>query len=107
MDELDALTAAPGHHSLLFENEHVRVLDTHIAPGDTTPVHTHRWPAVLYVLSGEHFVRRDGEGNVLMDSRGGEGLRAGAAWTAPFPRHTLENVGEMSIHVIAVELKQP
>lgn len=106
MDELDALIAAPDHHTLLFENEHVRVLDTHIAPGDTTPVHTHRWPAVLYVLSGEHFVRRDGEGKVLMDSRVGEALRAGAAWTARFPPHTLENVGDSPIHVIAVELKQ-
>ena len=106
MDQLDALIAAPDHHALLFENEHVRVLDTHIAPGDTTPVHTHRWPAVLYVLSGEHFVRRDGEANLLMDSRDGEGLRAGAAWTAPFPPHTLENVGDSAIHVIAVELKQ-
>jgi quercetin dioxygenase-like cupin family protein len=106
MDELDALVAAPGHHSLLFENEHVRVLDTHIARGDITPVHTHRWPAVLYVLSGEHFVRRDADGTVLMDSRGGDGLTAGASWTAPFPPHTLENVGESPIHVVAVELKQ-
>ena len=106
MDELDALTAAPDHHSLLFENEHVRVLDTHIAPGDRTPVHTHGWPAALYVLSGEHFVRRDGKAAVLMDSRSGEGLRAGASWTAPFPAHSLENVGSTPIHVIAVELKQ-
>ena len=32
-DELDALVAAPQHHTLLFENEFVRVLDTRIAPG--------------------------------------------------------------------------
>ena len=86
----------------------MRVLDTHIAPGDATPVHTHAWPAALYVLSGDHFVRRDADGNVLMDSRGGPGLAGGgpAAWAAPFPPHTLENVGEAPIHVIAVELKQ-
>jgi len=106
VDDLDALTAAPAHHRLLLENDRVRVLDTHIAPGDTTPVHTHRWPAVLYVLTGEHFVRRDGKGNVLMDSREGEEMRAGASWTGPFPPHTLENVGAAPIHVIAVELKQ-
>lgn len=105
MDDLDALTAAPAHHTLLLENERVRVLDTHIPPGETTPVHTHRWPAVLYVLSGEHFVRRDGEGNVLMDSREGVGMQAGASWTGPFPPHTLQNVGTTPIHVIAVELK--
>ena len=46
LPELDALVAAPKHHRLLFENDRVRVLDTRIAPGDTVPLHTHRWPAV-------------------------------------------------------------
>ena len=41
--ELDALIAAPKQHRLLLENDRVRVLDTEIAPGDRTPVHTHRW----------------------------------------------------------------
>ena len=49
--ELDALTAAPQHHQLLFENEYVRVLDTNIPPGDTTNLHTRRYPASLYVVS--------------------------------------------------------
>jgi hypothetical protein len=40
--DLDALVAAPAHHTLLFENDVVRVLDTRIAPGNRTPVHTHR-----------------------------------------------------------------
>jgi quercetin dioxygenase-like cupin family protein len=51
-DELDALIAAPQHHILLFENEAVRVLDTRIPPGQTVPLHTHRWPGTLYILSG-------------------------------------------------------
>jgi hypothetical protein len=80
-DDLDALHAAPGHHTLLFENESVRVLDTHVLAGQTVPLHTHRWPAALYILSWSHFVRRDGEGAILVDSRMGgepaEGLRSG------------------------------
>jgi len=39
-DSLDALIAAPDHHSLLFENEHVRVIRTRIFPGQIVPVHT-------------------------------------------------------------------
>jgi hypothetical protein len=35
-DSLDALVAAPKHHTLLLENEQVRVLDTRIEPGDST-----------------------------------------------------------------------
>ena len=107
-EELDALRAAPRHHALLFENDSVRVLDTNIAPGDTVPLHTHRWPSVLYVLSFSDFVRRDFAGVVLVDSRRlckpGEGT---ALWSEPLPPHTLQNVGERDLHIIAVEVKSP
>ena len=66
---LDALVAAPGHHRLVLENAHVRVLDTRIGPGERTPVHTHRWPAAHYVVSWSDFVRRDAAGAVLVDTR--------------------------------------
>ena len=68
-DELDALKAAPRHHTLLFENEMVRVLDTTVPPRDTVPLHTHQWPAAQYILTWSHFVRRDGEGFTMVDSR--------------------------------------
>jgi hypothetical protein len=61
-DSLDALVAAPSQHRLVFENGYVRVLDTRIAPGERTPVHTHRWLASHYVVSWSDFVRRDAEG---------------------------------------------
>jgi hypothetical protein len=68
-DSLDALTAAPKHHKLVLDNDRVRVLDTRIPPGDLVPVHTHRWPAVYYTISGGDFVHYDAEGNVLLDTR--------------------------------------
>jgi hypothetical protein len=68
-DSLDALTAASGFHRLLFENAHVRVLEVRIGPGQFVPVHTHRWPSVVYAVSGSYFIRRDGEGKLLFDSR--------------------------------------
>lgn len=107
-DELDALRAAPKYHALLFENESVRVLDTHVPPGQTVPLHTHRWPAALYILSWSHFVRRDGEGSILLDSRmGGKPAEGIAVWSGPLPPHTLENVGASELRVISVELKSP
>jgi quercetin dioxygenase-like cupin family protein len=48
-DSLDALLAAPRHHTLLLENDRVRVLETRIPAGQLVPVHTHPWPSVLYV----------------------------------------------------------
>ena len=106
-DALDALTAAPDSHRLLFENDTVRVLETRIAPGETTQLHTHRWPGTLYVLSFGHFVRRDAEGTVLVDSRAGGVLPAPetALWSPSLPPHTLENVDATDIHLIGVELK--
>jgi hypothetical protein len=106
-DTLDALIAAPHHHTLLFENERVRVLDTRIAAGETVPVHTHRWPSVLHVLGWGDFVRRDGNGTVLVDTRALGSMRGSPTvlWSAPLPPHSLENVGQSEIHVVSVELK--
>ena len=107
-DSLDALTAAPRHHTLMLENERVRVLDTRISPGDRTPVHTHRWSSVYHVLSWSDFVRRDGDGVVVVDTRS-SGTSAGppaALWSGPLAPHSLENVGRSDIRIISVELKE-
>jgi hypothetical protein len=61
-ESLDALVAAPAHHFLVVENDRVRVLYTVIPPGDIVPLHTHRWPAVLYVEHWSDFIRRDQQG---------------------------------------------
>jgi mannose-6-phosphate isomerase-like protein (cupin superfamily) len=105
--ELDALTAAPSHHRLLLENDRVRVLDTEILPGDRTPVHTHQWPAVHYVLSWSAFVRRDESGTVMLDTRTTAFAQAPpqVLWGEPLSAHSLENVGEASLHIISVEQK--
>jgi len=107
-DSLDALVAASDYHTLLFANDDVRVLDTRIGPGETVPVHTHRWPGVLYILSGSEFVRRNQEGGMQVDSRAaGLVLEPGAAmWSPPLPPHTLENVGEREIRIVSFEVKR-
>ena len=105
--DLDALQAAPRQHRLLLENERVRVLDTEIAPGERTPLHTHRWPAVHYVLSWGDFVRRDANDAVLLDSRTLPKIPAAqsALWGDPLGPHTLENVGEAPIRIVSIEVK--
>lgn len=92
--ELDALVAAPQPHRLLLENDAVRVLDTRIAPGETVPLHTHRWPGRLYVIRWSDVVRRDAEERVVVDSRLGKPLAAETTvWTGPLPPHTLGERG--------------
>ena len=46
-ESLDAPLAAPRNHTILFENEKVRILETRVLPGHSVPVLTHRWPCVL------------------------------------------------------------
>jgi quercetin dioxygenase-like cupin family protein len=107
-DHLDALVAAPKYHSLLFENESVRVLDTNVPPGETVPLHTHCWPSTLYILSRSDFIRRDGEGNIVVDSRRiSQPAQGSAVWSEPLAAHTLENIGEAELRVISVEMKTP
>ena len=104
---LDVLIATPEHHTLLMENEQVRVLSTRIPPVERTAVHTHRRPASLYVRSGAPFVRYETAGQVMFDSnKVGITLENGAVlWSGPLPPRSLENVGTDVIHVIAVEIK--
>jgi hypothetical protein len=106
-DSLDALQAAPKHHRLVLENDRVRVLDTRIAPGDTVPLHTHRWPAVNHILGWSDFVRRGAGGNVLVDTRGRPAPASlpFVVWGEPLPPHTLENVGASELHVVSIEIK--
>ena len=106
-DELDAMVAARNHHKVLFEDDTVRVLDAAVAPGDTVPVHTHRWPGVLYILGWSDFVRRDPDGNVILNSReAGVVLPVGGAvWGGALTPHSLENVGDSELRIISVEMK--
>ncbi len=104
-ESLDALVAAPQHHSLIFQTERVRVLQTLIPPGETTAVHTHRWPSVIHVVSASDFIRRDANGKILVDTRTTRCSSPEFLWSEPLPPHSVENVGNSEIRLIMVELK--
>jgi mannose-6-phosphate isomerase-like protein (cupin superfamily) len=105
--QMDALIAAADHHRLVLENEQVRVLETRIKPGETTPLHTHEWPAAQYVLNWSDFVRRDEHGETMLDTRSSNVIvePGQAVWSGPLAPHTLENVGTQALHIISVEVK--
>ena len=105
-DDLDGVVAAPNHHKVIFEDEVVRVLETTIRAGDTTPLHTHLTPTVLYVVSGSHFIRRGEDGTVVVDTPTDPDFVMPRVLYAPgIPRHTLENPGPDDLVLIGVELK--
>jgi hypothetical protein len=104
---LDALVAAPQHHRKIFENDRVRVLEVRIPRGETVPVHTHRWPTILFLQSWSDHVGRDETGNVIFDSRREATPPAvsSVVWCEPLSPHSVENVGQNELHVLSVELK--
>lgn len=107
LDSLDAVTASLKHHRVLLENDHIRVLETILRPGEETALHTHIWPGYLYVLSWSDFERFDEHGSVVMDSSRLETTPqpGTAVWSAPLALHSLRNVGQRNIHVIMTEFK--
>ena len=86
----------------------IRVLDTFISPGETTPLHAHRWPAVLHVLAWSDIVRMDREDNVVLDSRSsGMAPQPGTVlWGPALVPHKVRNVGDQQLRIIAIEIKQ-
>jgi hypothetical protein len=99
-DGYDAMQAAPGTHSVIFENQFVRVLQVTMPPAGTTiPMHHHRWPS--FFLSWDtggksphiRYHRRDGSvrDNPSLD----EPVHPGAwsvQWMKPEPMHAIEVV---------------
>jgi hypothetical protein len=106
-ESLDALVAAPDHHAMLLENEELRLIRTRVLPGHMVPLHTHRWPCALFILSWSHFLRRNHLCGVTLDTR----LEIEvpklniSIWQEPLPPHSLENVGGTEINTIQVEIK--
>jgi hypothetical protein len=108
-DSLDAVVAAPKFHRVLFENERVRVLEVTVGPHEREPLHTHRWPSVLYkeqVGKGRYY---DAVGKLSFEStkpyrKDPDLVRA--RWQEPEGPHAVENTDEVADRFIRVELKQ-
>jgi predicted metal-dependent enzyme (double-stranded beta helix superfamily) len=102
--ENDALIAAPQNHKLLFENDEVRVLEVTVPPGVREPLHTHRYPSVLYYISAAH-MKEYSPGMAPVDHPRKED---GAVVFLPIgPPHQMENLEtNKTLRAIRVELKK-
>ena len=43
-DSMDSVNAAPKNHKVLFENDHVRLLEVVVQPGEVENMHGHKYP---------------------------------------------------------------
>lgn len=94
----DPILTDPDKYHAIFENDHVRVLEYHDAPGNKTSPHQHP-DSVMYTLSS--FERR------LHFSDGGRdvSMTPGQVFWLPAQVHSGENIGTTDTRVLFVELK--
>jgi beta-alanine degradation protein BauB len=95
----DPVKIQPENHKVVFEDEHVRVLDVTFGPGTTLKKHSHP-DHVIYFLEGARTKQTDDAGKVSDV----EGKKGDARWVAA-TTHAVENVGKTTAHVIVVEMK--
>lgn len=96
----DAVTIAPHLHTIIFEDDKMRVLKVSVKPGDKAEMHWHP-RNINYVLSSGtlRFERPDGTSSDVT-------LTEGQVTSAPNESsHVVENIGDCIVETIQVELK--
>jgi len=96
----DAVTVAPKNFKVLVDNEHVRVVQDTLKPGEKEAQHTH--PAGWYYVTQPGKMKvtyADGKVSTW-DAKLGE-----QAWMDAEAAHTSENIGKTTIQYVLVEVK--
>ncbi|MEM7756980.1 MAG: hypothetical protein AAF298_02450 [Cyanobacteria bacterium P01_A01_bin.40] len=102
---LDAVVAAPEAHSVLYENEDVRVLRVVLKPGHIEPHHTHKWSSIFIMLQDSPVRYYDSSDQVKFETDGSTQPWS-TEWMAPEAAHSVENIGNRAIEAIRIELKK-
>ena len=95
----DVIKVAGDSHTVIFENDQVRVLAVHFMPGQVAPMHSH--PAnVSYFLTDGKLKITLPDGKVIERSP-----KAGTAAWSDAVTHSAENVGIADFQQVQIELK--
>ena len=96
----DAVIADPEHYTVEFENDKVRIIRIKYGPGEKSVMHTHG-PNVSILLT-ESSVRM-----TLPDGTSEESItKVGAAQWSNAEEHLPENLGDATLEVVLVEIKE-
>lgn len=97
---IDAVKASPGIFKILLENEHVRVIEYRLKPGEKDNWHTHP-PKASYVVSGGKLkVHLNSNETIDVDEKTGT-----ASWMDYVGKHYVENTGNTTIAIVYTEIK--
>jgi hypothetical protein len=105
---LDAPTAAPANHRVVFENDRVRVLDVTVGVGSREALHAHCWPSVLYISFRGKLREWGADGKLIREVKETPPPTAFplTQWLEASPPHSIENLDTKPIRLLRIELKQ-
>ena len=110
----DAVAAAPYSHRVLFEDEHVRILEINLPALATEPIHIHALPSVIMGETGgdgggkfRYTQYRMEDGKFIEVSHNDIEPSGGyrAVWSGPEGPHAITNIGQVSVKFTRVEIK--
>src|ERR1019366_4342766 len=96
---VDVVTADPKRDKVEFENEQVRVIRYHFAPGDKSPMHGHPDNVQVLLTDSEANVTTPDGKTAPISGKAGEGHCRQAG------QHVVENTGDKPFEGILVEMK--
>ena len=97
MANIDPVKASPDNYKLLFENEHVKVLEMNLKAGTTDSEHSHRAETVYFISGSSVKIHLPDGGVAEADIPDGHVMYS-EPWT-----HKVENVGTKDLRAIIVE----
>lgn len=100
MTQSDPTIVASHIHTVIFENDKLRVLKVTVKPGDKAAMHWHP-EGINYILSGGklRFTKSDGS---IADIE----LAEGQVTHSSSGSHAVENIGATEVQTIHVEMKE-
>lgn len=97
---IDIVESSPGQAKVLMENEHVRVVEYSLNPGEKDEWHTHPPRASYVVLGGKLQVHTETDGPKAADVVTGT-----SSWAGQGAKHWVENIGSTKVMIILTEVK--
>ncbi len=96
----DVVKVAGDSHTVLLENDQVRVLKVDVKPGQKVPMHSHPHNVAYFLTDGKVKI-------TLPDGRTEErNIKAGTSSWSEATTHAAENIGPSDFQEIQIELKK-
>ena len=97
---IDPVKLMPDKFKVLLENEHVRVVEYSLKPGEKDDWHTHPPKSSYVVAGGKLKVHLENGEIIVADEKTGT-----ASWMNYVGKHYVENIGTTTVTIVFTEIK--